>query len=90
MTPRPDTRPHGRGAAATLWSQAGWVMPAMVTVSVFSVLVGLSLVFATVQPALARFFGAGGDGELSSRPETFELRSPERAVAEVSRAMLRA
>lgn len=96
MTPCPATRPHGRGAAATLWSQAGWVMPAMGTVSVFSVLVSLSLVFATVQPALARFLrnGAGflrsgADGDLPSRPELFELRSPERAVAEVARGMLR-
>ena len=89
MTPCPATRPYARGAAATLWGQAGWVMPAMVTVSVFSVLVSLSLVFATVQPALARFLRNGAGGEVASRTEQFELRSPERAVAEVSRGMLR-
>lgn len=87
MTPCPATRPRGHGAAASLWSQAGWVTPAMVTVSVFSVLVSLSLVFATVQPALARFLRGGAD-ELPPRPELFELRSPERAVVEASRGML--
>lgn len=87
MTPCPPTRPHGHGAAASLWREAGWVMPAMVTVSVFSVLVSLSLVFATVQPALARFL-RGGAAESPPRQEPFELRSPERAVVEASRGML--
>lgn len=90
MSPYPATRPPGHAAAASLWSQAGWVMPAMVTVSVFSVLVSLSLLFATVQPALARFLRGDFSGELPTGSGPYELRSPERAVDEAVRGMLRA
>lgn len=83
-------RRPGTSAASRLWSESAWVLPSMFTVSAFSVLVSLSLVFATVQPAIAEALrGVRGRGTGAGPHDDYELRSPERAVAESAEGLLR-
>ncbi|MFN3339071.1 MAG: hypothetical protein ACK40Z_05175 [Dietzia sp.] len=75
-------------AGAVMQAQSGWALPTVVTLSVFAMTVALVLVFtrtsrAQPQAPLSSRYGA------DSLPASFELRSPEKALAEAGKGMLR-
>lgn len=89
MSSLPATRRAGATAVARLWRESAWILPSMFTVSAFSVLVGLTLVGATLHPAIAKFVQGAGRDESAGGTGPLELRSPERAVSETARGLLR-
>lgn len=73
---------------AALQEQTGWALPAATAVVVLAVAVGLGLRHrrgAPMQPQTV----VGPRAPGGARPARFELRSPERALAEAGKGMLR-
>lgn len=84
-----EPRHPATSAASRLWSESAWILPSMFSVSVFSVLVSLSLLFATVQPAIAQALRGERRSDLADEPDPYEMRRPERAVSETAKGLLR-
>lgn len=89
MNTLPASRHPGTSAASRLWSESAWVLPSMFTVSAFSVLVSLSLLVATMQPAIAQALRGRRNTEHGVDADHHELRSPQRAVAASAEGLLR-
>ncbi|MDV8001423.1 hypothetical protein [Rhodococcus sp. IEGM 1408] len=73
---------------AALQAQTGWALPAATAVIVLAIAVGLVLQLRRghqAQPQTATV----SSGSARALPATFELRSPERALAEAGKGMLR-
>ncbi|MFN3600832.1 MAG: hypothetical protein ACK4UY_05525 [Dietzia sp.] len=69
-------------------AQNGWALPTVFTLTVFAMTVGLVLLFIRTPKAQAQTSLTPRDGA-GALPASFELRSPEKALAEAGKGMLR-
>lgn len=73
---------------AVMQAQNGWALPTVVTLAVFAMTVGLVVLFTRTPKARSQTSLTSRDGA-DALPASFELRSPEKALAEAGKGMLR-
>lgn len=73
---------------AALQGQSGWALPAATAVIVLAMAMGLVLLLSRGHHAQVQAVTVSREGA-RALPATFELRSPERALAEAGKGMLR-